>query len=230
MKDLEEKLHFKFKNSNLFARALTHKSFAHELRGKPEHNEKLEFLGDAVLDLVLGEYLMELFPTDGEGGLSKKRASLVNEEVLSKLAMNLELSKFLQLGKGETSTGGAHKPRLLASAYEALLGAMFLDGGFEVVKEFTRRDFSKLIAGLDPSQDFEKDYKTRLQEIMQRDAKETPVYELISEEGPPHERVFTVCVRVKDVNLATGTGKSKKSAEQAAAQKALDMLPKEKGS
>lgn len=230
MTDLEKKLQFKFKNQGLIARALTHKSFAHELRGKLDHNEKLEFLGDAVIDLVLGEYLMELFPTDGEGGLSKKRASLVNEEVLSKLAADLELPKFIQLGKGEATTGGAQKPRLLASAYEALLGAIFLDGGFEAVREVTRRDFSKLIADLDPAQDFEKDYKTRLQEVMQRDTKETPVYELISEEGPPHARTFTVCVRVKEVNLATGTGRSKKSAEQAAAQKALELLPKEKSS
>jgi ribonuclease-3 len=230
MAELETKIHFQFKNSELLARALTHKSFAHELRDKGEHNEKLEFLGDAVLDLVLGEYLMELFPGDGEGGLSKKRASLVNEEVLSKLGMELELPKFLRLGKGETITGGAQKPRLLASAYEALVGAMFMDGGYEVVREFARRDFSKLIEGLDPVQDFERDYKTRLQEVMQKETKEAPVYELISEEGPPHDRAFTVCVRVKEVNLATGTGRSKKIAEQEAAKKALDILSKEKSS
>src|SRR5207253_7148719 len=161
MTELETKIQFEFKNSDLLARALTHKSFAHELREKGEHNEKLEFLGDAVLDLILGEYLMELFPGDGEGGLSKKRASLVNEEVLSKLATDLELPKYLHLGKGETITGGAQKPRLLASAYEALVGAMFLDGGYDIVREFARRDFGKLIESLDPAQDFERDYKTR---------------------------------------------------------------------
>lgn len=230
MTDLEKRLQFKFKNRDLFARSLTHKSFSHEIRGNSEHNEKLEFLGDAVLDLVLGEYLMELFPNDGEGGLSKKRASLVNEEVLSKLGTDLDLPKYLQLGKGEATTGGAHKPRLIASAYEALVGALFLDGGFEVVREFTRRDFADLIAKLDPAQDFEKDYKTRLQEVIQRDTKEAPVYELISEEGPPHDRTFTVCVRVKDVNLATGTGRSKKNAEQAAAKTALEISQKEKSS
>jgi len=230
MTDLESKLQYEFKNRDLFDRALTHKSYAHEFRTKNEHNEKLEFLGDAVLDLVLGEYLMELFASDGEGGLSKKRASLVNEEILSKLATDLELSRFLQLGKGEATTGGAQKPRLLASAYEALIGAMFLDGGFEAVKEFLRRDFTKLIADLDPAQDFERDYKTRLQEVMQKDTKETPIYELINEEGPPHERMFTVCVRVKEVNLAMGTGRSKKNAEQAAAKKALDLISKEKSS
>jgi ribonuclease-3 len=230
MTELETKLGYEFKNRDLFDRALTHKSYAHEFRTKNEHNEKLEFLGDAVLDLVLGEYLMELFSADGEGGLSKKRASLVNEEILSKLASDLEISKVLQLGKGEATTGGAQKPRLLASAYEALIGAMFLDGGFEAVKGFLRRDFAKLIADLDPVQDFERDYKTRLQEVMQKDTKETPIYELINEEGPPHERMFTVCVRVKEVNLAMGTGRSKKNAEQAAAKKALDLISKEKSS
>lgn len=236
MTELEKKLQVQFKNRDLFERALTHKSYAHELRSRGEnnenieHNEKLEFLGDAVLDLVLGEYLMELFATDGEGGLSKKRASLVNEEILSGLALDLDLPRFLQLGKGEISTGGSQKPRLLASAYEALVGAMFLDGGFESVRTFLRREFSKRIADLDPFQDYERDYKTRLQEVMQRDTKETPVYELIHEEGPPHERTFTVCVRVKDVNLAMGTGRSKKNAEQAAAKKALDILAKEKSS
>jgi ribonuclease-3 len=228
--ELEQKLQFEFKNKELFARALKHKSFAHETQSKNDHNEKLEFLGDAVLDLVLGEHLMELFEVDGEGGLSKKRASLVNEEVLAGLATNLGLSQFLHLGKGETTTGGAQKPRLLASAYEALIGAMFLDAGFEVVRQFLRREFAGLIANLDPVQDFEKDYKTRLQEVLQRDHKEAPFYEIISEEGPPHDKTFTVCVRVKEVNITTGAGKSKKIAEQAAAKKALEILSKEKSS
>lgn len=230
MTELEKKLSYKFKKSDLLERALTHKSFAHELRERCDHNEKLEFLGDAVLDLVLGEYLMERFPGDGEGGLSKKRASLVNEDVLAKLSADLELPKYLHLGKGESMTGGAQKPRLLASAYEALLGAMFLDGGFDSAREFARRDFGKLVEGLDPAQDFEKDYKTRLQEVMQKETKEAPIYELIGEDGPPHDRTFTVCVRVKEINLATGTGRSKKTAEQEAAKKALDLLPKEKSS
>lgn len=228
MTELEKKLNYKFKKNELLERALTHKSFAHELRERCDHNEKLEFLGDAVLDLVLGEYLMEKFPSDGEGGLSKKRASLVNEDVLCKISADLELSKYMHLGRGESLTGGAQKPRLLASAYEALLGAVFLDGGFEAAREFARRDFAGLIESIDPTKDFEKDYKTRLQEVMQKETKEAPVYELISEDGPPHDRIFTVCVRVKEINLATGTGRSKKIAEQEAAKKALDMMPKEK--
>jgi len=226
--ELETKLNYSFKKQDLLERALTHKSFSNELRERWDHNEKLEFLGYAVLDPVLGEYLMERFPNDGEGGLSKKRASLVNEDVLASLSAKLELSKYLHLGKGESLTGGAQKPRLLASGYEALLGAMFLDGGFEPSREFVRREFASLVEGIDPTQDFEKDYKTRLQEVMQKETKEAPIYELISEDGPPHDRTFTVCVRVKEINLATGTGRSKKTAEQEAAKKALELLPKEK--
>jgi len=230
MTELEKKLQIKFNDAGVLERALTHKSFSHEIRGKSEDNEKLEFIGDAVLDLVLGEYLMELFPVDGEGSLSKKRASLVNEEVLSKLAVELDLSKYLHLGKGEAITGGAQKPRLLASAYEALIGAIFLDSGFAKAKEFARRDFAKLIAELDPSQDYERDYKTRLQEAVQKRNKETPSYELIGEEGPPHDRMFTVNVRLKEQNLASGRGRSKKLAEQDAAKKALEIILKEKSS
>lgn len=229
MTELEKKINYQFKNPALLERAFTHKSFSHELREKKEHNEKLEFLGDAVLDLILGEYLLEAFPADEEGGLSKKRASLVNESVLARLATEREFSTYLQLGKGEAITGGAQKPRLLASVYEALLGAVFLDGGFEAARSVARRDFADLLAAIDPKQDFEGDYKTRLQEVMQKETKEAPIYELISEEGPPHDRVFSVCVRVKDVNIATGTGRSKKSAEQEAAKKALELL-KEKNS
>jgi ribonuclease-3 len=224
MTELEQILSYQFKNAELLECALRHKSFAHELRIKTDDNEKLEFLGDAVLDLVLGEYLMELFPQDSEGSLSKKRASLVNEEVLSRLAVNLDLPRFLKLGKGEIATGGAQKPRLLASAYEAIVGALFLDGGFEVARKLSRKDFVSLIEKLDPDQDFERDYKTRLQEVMQKEHKEAPSYELISDEGPPHDRTFTVGVRVKEQKVAEGSGRSKKSAEQAAAKKALELV------
>lgn len=226
MSELEKILAYEFKNAELLNCALRHKSYVHELRAKSDDNEKLEFLGDAVLDLVLGEYLMELFPNDSEGSLSKKRASLVNEEVLSKLAINLELPKFLKLGKGEIATGGAQKPRLLASAYEAIVGALFLDGGFEVARKLSRKDFVNLIEKLDPDQDFERDYKTRLQEVMQKEHKAAPSYELVSDEGPPHDRTFTVSVLVKDQKLAEGTGRSKKMAEQAAAKKALENVLK----
>lgn len=233
MNDLESKMQISFKNTELLARALVHKSFAHEVKGGSlENNEKLEFLGDAVLDLALGDYLMELFPGDSEGNLSKKRASLVNEEVLAKIAVELGLPQYLKLGKGETNTGGAHKPRLVASAYEALLGALFLDQGFNAARDFIRRDFTQVIQAQDPNQDYERDYKTRLQEVLQKDCKEAPQYQLLSEEGPPHERIFQVHVKIQDRILGTGRGRSKKLAEQAAAKEVLEnfasVKPQEK--
>ncbi|NUN06046.1 MAG: ribonuclease III [Bdellovibrio sp.] len=211
----------------LLNRALTHKSFANELKQNTEHNEKLEFLGDAVLDLVVGEFLFERFPEDTEGGLSKKRASIVNEEVLSELALDMELNKLMQLGKGETLTGGALKPRLVASSLEAIVGAMYLDGGFDVAKGFIRREFATLTDKVCGSEDFEKDYKTRLQELVQKSLKETPKYEVLAEEGPPHDREFLVCVKVKEDVWAQGRGRSKKNAEQSAAKNALEAKCKE---
>lgn len=230
LKNLEEKLGYKFINKSLLNRALTHKSFVNELKKafEPiEHNEKLEFLGDAVLDLMIGEFLFERFPLDTEGGLSKKRASIVNEEVLSDLAVEMGLNKILQLGKGEILTGGAMKPRLLASSLEALVGAIYLDGGFEVAKKFIRKAFLPICDKVCGEEDYEKDYKTRLQELVQKSTKETPRYEMLAEEGPPHDREFLVCIKVKDEVLAQGRGRSKKSAEQMAAKSALDLKFKE---
>ncbi|MGZ3772109.1 MAG: ribonuclease III [Pseudobdellovibrionaceae bacterium] len=227
MNDLQQRLGYKFYDMGLLQRALTHKSFANELKNQIEHNEKLEFLGDAVLDLVVGEYLYEKFPLDTEGGLSKKRASIVNEEVLSDLALDLGLNKVIQLGKGELLTGGAFKPRLVASSFEALIGAMYLDGGFSVAKDFIRKEFSVLVNKFCGSEDYERDYKTRLQEVVQKALKETPHYIVLSEEGPPHDREFLVCVKVHEQILAQGRGRSKKSAEQMAAKNALEMKYKE---
>lgn len=224
---LETRLGYQFKDAALLERALTHKSYANELKTITEHNEKLEFLGDAVLDLVVGEFLFESFPQDNEGGLSKKRASIVNEEVLSELALDMELNKLLLLGKGEILTGGATKPRLISSTFEALVGAMYLDGGFEVTKHFLRREFATLTQRVCGQEDYEKDYKTRLQEVVQKAQKETPKYVVLAEEGPPHEREFLVCVKVKEEIWAQGRGRSKKNAEQAAARTALEMKYKE---
>lgn len=219
---LQERLGYTFKNAALLNRALTHKSYANEIKNATEHNEKLEFVGDAVLDLVVGEFLYEKFPADTEGGLSKKRASIVNEEVLSELALEMELNKLMQLGKGEILTGGALKPRLVASSLEAVIGALYLDGGFEVTKAFVVREFAKLTDRVCGSEDYERDYKTRLQELVQKSIKETPRYEVLSEEGPPHDREFLVCVKVKEDTWAEGRGRSKKNAEQAAAKNALE--------
>jgi ribonuclease-3 len=227
MNSLETRLGYKFKSPALLVRALTHKSYANELKNHAEHNEKLEFLGDAVLDLVVGEFLYEKFPQDTEGGLSKKRASIVNEEVLFELARDMELNKILQLGKGEAQTGGALKPRLLASSLEAIVGAMYLDGGFAAAQTFVRKEFLPLCAKTCCNEDYERDYKTRLQELVQKAQKETPKYEVLAEEGPPHDRQFVVCVKVKEEIWSKGRGRSKKNAEQDAAKSALDAKFKE---
>jgi len=231
MSELETILGYEFRDGDLLHQALTHKSAHFEQKEESKgHNEKLEFLGDAVLDLILSELLMELFPTDGEGNLSKKRASLVNEHVLCGLARSLKLPQHLQLGKGELLTGGGQKPRLVASLYEALLGAVFLDGGFDSARAMARRHFTTLITEMNPSDDFSHDFKTRLQEEVQSVLKEAPCYVMVGETGPPHDRTFEVEVQVRGRPIAKASGKAKKMAEQEAAKKALEIWTNAKGS
>jgi ribonuclease-3 len=231
MSELEKNLGYDFKKKELLSQALTHKSAYYESKIEVGgHNEKFEFLGDAVLDLVLSELLMELFPEDGEGNLSKKRASLVNEGVLCQIAKALDLSKHLHLGKGEQMTGGEKKPRLLASAYEALIGAVFIDGGYDTAKAFLRSTFEPIIRELNPQDDFSTDYKTKLQEEVQSVLKEAPSYVLVSESGPAHDRLFEVEVRIRNRPLASASGKSKKAAEQEAARQSLEIWKKAKES
>lgn len=231
MSDLEKVLGYQFQRADLLQQALTHKSFHYESLGQSAgHNEKLEFLGDAVIDLVLSELLMEMFPQDDEGHLSKKRASLVNEVILAKLSKKLELPRHLQLGKGEQLTGGDQKPRLLASLYEALLGAIFLDAGFDKARGISREHFKALMKEMHLEEDFSQDYKTKLQEEVQSVLKEAPVYMVRSEDGPPHDRTFEIEVMIRGRALAKASGKSKKAAEQEAAKAALEIWKKAKGS
>lgn len=217
---------YQFQKPDLLVQALTHKSFVNE-NGRRHllHNEKLEFLGDAVLDLVLSEYLMEAFPQDDEGNLSKKRASLVNETVLAQIAHDLGLPERLNLGKGEILSEGNKKPRLLASAYEALLGAIFLDGGYEIAKQVIKANFDKLISAMNPAEDFVQDYKTRLQELTQAELKTSPVYDVIGEQGPSHNPKFEVSLSLQGKIVGTGIGKSKKIAEQEAARITIENWP-----
>lgn len=219
---IESVLKYSFKNKELLTLSLAHKSYANENSGK--HNEKLEFLGDAVIDLIVSEYLMEYFPDLEEGPLSKLRASLVNEAGLSQVALKLNLQEYILLGKGEVQSGGANKPRLLASCFEALAGALFIDAGFEQTKIVIREIFSDKVKDLDTSTPLEFDYKSKLQEIIQAEKKITPTYEVRATNGPAHDRSFEVVVRVGDADIALGTGKSKKIAEQCAAQKALEVI------
>jgi ribonuclease-3 len=218
-----QKFNYRFRNDKLLHQALTHKSAHYESpEASPGHNEKLEFLGDAVLDLVLSAMLLEAFPADTEGNLSKKRASLVNETVLHQVALELAIPDVLRLGKGEAQSGGSLKPRLLASAFEALVGALFLDGGYEPAERLVRQSFARHLLNWNSEADFKDDYKTRLQEEVQKLFRSTPSYELEKEEGPAHDRVFHVKLVIRKKLISRGSGKSKRQAEQEAARLALE--------
>lgn len=216
-------------SSELLNLALTHKSFANESANGASRtigdNERLEYLGDAVLDLALSDLLMLRFPADTEGSLSKKRASLVNEETLAKIALELKLDTYIRLGKGEAKTGGLQKPRILASCLEAIFGAVFVDRGYEQARTVVQRLFQTRIEDLSQSDvAFRLDYKTRLQEKMQEVHRSTPGYQVEVETGPDHDKKFEVSVRLDGQVLATGTGRSKKAAEQDAARQALEQM------
>jgi ribonuclease-3 len=218
-----------FIRAELLLLSLTHKSYANERSGglSSVHtdNERLEYLGDAVLDLALSDLLMTRFPDDSEGALSKKRASLVNEETLATIARELELEKVILLGKGEIKTGGLHKPRILASSLEAILGAIYQDGGFKPARAVVEKLFFSRIEEIGVSNvDFRHDYKTRLQEKAQEIRKATPTYQVEKEVGPDHDKTFEVSVRLDGETLAMGIGRSKKAAEQDAARKALETM------
>lgn len=208
------------KNSSLKEEALTHRSFTQELKLKMPDNERLEFLGDALLDWWTAESLMKQFPLDNEGTLSKKRASLVNEEVLSQKAKMLGLDKHIKLGPAEARTGGANKASLMSNAFEAVLAALYLDQGFEPAKQWLSTIFSEDIKALE-NKEFEKDYKSRFQEWAQSELKKTPLYFLTEEAGPAHLREFHVDVKIDNESWGSGTGTSKKKAEQKAAEEAL---------
>ena len=209
-----------FKDAQLLVKALTHRSYYFENRGtSPGHFERLEFLGDAVLDLVLSETLIKAFPQVEEGTLSKWRASLVNEMSLSEIATQLDLGKYLFLGRSEANQ--RLRPRLLASAFEAVLGALYLDAGLEATRGFIEKEFSTRIERLDTENEYAADFKTRLQEWSQRRFRSVPEYRVISSEGPEHAKVFSVEVYVNDKHLGSGAGNSRKSAEQDAARDAL---------
>jgi ribonuclease-3 len=218
-------INYQFQKPELLTQALTHKSFANEQK-LLTHNEKLEFLGDAVLDLLLSEILMEKYPNDEEGSLSKKRASLVNESTLAQIAVTLKMFEHLRMGKGELESGGPQKPRLLASAYEALIGAVFIDGGFEAARKIARSHYESLLEALDLQADFHNDFKTRLQETAQSELKSAPTYEVTNEKGPSHLPEFEVSLSLQGKPVSLGIGRNKKSAEQDAAKNALLVLPK----
>src|SRR6266436_2007321 len=227
----EDRLDHKFQNHELLRRALTHSSALPELRAvdaeslsPPENNEQLEFLGDAVLDLLASEYLVEKFPKWSEGQLSKSRARLVNAQSLELAARRLRLGEHLRLGRGEEKTGGREKPALLADAFEAVVAAIYLDGGLAVAKEMLSLTLFELALEEGSTPLFEADRKSALQEFLQGRGKPPAEYRLAAESGPDHQKTFQVEVWAEGSCLASGQGSTKKEAEQRAAGTALGRL------
>ena len=218
---LQEKISYHFRNISLLEQALTHSSYANERRiNRVSDNERLEFLGDAVLELVSSEFIFASHEEMSEGEMSKLRASLVCEQALSFCAREIKLGEYLLLGKGEAATGGAQRDSILSDAMEAVIGAVYLDGGFTSAKEMI---LHYILNDIENKKLF-YDSKTILQEMVQGKGKGKIVYELLSESGPDHNKTFVVQAVVNDSLMTNGTGKSKKTAEQAAAYQAIMKL------
>lgn len=219
--ELESRLGYSFTNKQLIIEALTHKSFK-----KPYNNERLEFLGDAVLDLIVGEYLFKKFPTSDEGTLSKIRASLVNETGFALLASELNLGKYIYISLAEENNEGRTKLSLLSNAFEAVVGAIYLENGLNAAKNITIKLLEEFYPTID-LQTLSKDYKTALQEFTQAKYGVTPTYEMIGSSGPDHKKEFEIEVLLDNRTLAKANGKSKKEAQQKAALIALNILSNE---
>lgn len=218
--DLSARLGVDFSDITLLDEALTHPSYTNESKDSIPHNERLEFLGDAVLELASSTYLYTRFPACSEGELTKMRASLVQSGTLARLARHLGLGEYLRLGRGELQNGGADRQNNLENVFEAVIGAVYLDGGWDTAQDYVRAQLETEIARIRPTR-VTRDYKTVLQEYVQRQKHETVVYELIGERGPDHDKRFTVRVLVCGRPMGEGTGRSKKEAEQHAAARSL---------
>ena len=219
--EFETLIGYKFQNKNYLRQALTHSSYANEMRmNKLANNERLEFLGDAVLELMSSEYIFLNNEQMYEGEMTKFRASMVCEPTLALCARDINLGEYILLGKGEISTGGAKRDSILSDAFEAVIGAIYLDGGFTSAKEF----ITKFVLDDIDNKKLFFDSKTILQEMIQADYRDPLQYKLIGEEGPDHDKVFTVAAIVEGRELSQGTGKTKKAAEQAAAYQAILKL------
>lgn len=223
MKNVQEKIGYTFKNVNLLETALTHSSYANEC--KKENNERLEFLGDSVLSVIISDYIFRRLPNVDEGWLSKYRATLVCEQSLNEISKKISLSKFILLGKGEEMTGGRQRASIVSDAFEAVLAAIYLDGGMETARKWVidlmREAINEVVTGHGYA-----DYKTMLQEALQKGTQGKVTYRTIGESGLDHNKVFEVEVLVDDVPKNKGTGHSKKEAEQNAAHTLLKSLGK----
>lgn len=221
LKNLQKNIGYEFKKEALLKQAVTHSSYAHEkVQKSMADNERLEFLGDAVLELVSSEFLYEHHPEMNEGQMTKLRASLVCEQSLADCARKLNLGNFLLLGNGEDLTGGRERDSILSDAWEAIIGAMYLDGGFTSAKEFILK---YVLQDIEHKKLF-YDSKTILQEFIQNNYKKTLHYKLLAEEGPDHSKTFTAQAFMDEIPLQTGTGRTKKAAEQNAAYQSILLL------
>jgi ribonuclease-3 len=220
MDHVEATIGYRFVNAALLAEALTHPSLACETKRVQPDNQRLEYLGDAVIQLILTEELFRRFPAEGEGSLTKRRSRLVSREALCLFANHIGLGAHLLLGKGELSSGGRGRPSNLSDAVEALAGAVYLDGGLDAARQFLFRNFGSLIEGI-LSQTEEKNPKGELQERLQAIAPASPSYRIIGQEGPDHLKSFVAEVRWEGITLGQGSGGSKKEAEISAAAEAL---------
>lgn len=222
MKGLEEKLGYKFNNIKLLKNALTHSSYANEVRNGITSNERLEFLGDSVLSVIVSDYIYKNYRSLPEGELTKLRASLVCEKSLCGFSRELELGRYLMLGHGEEKNGGRERDSILADAFEAVLAAIYLDGGMEPARRHVMNFVLRELKHTDD--EVFKDYKTALQEIIQRNPEESVTYTLAGTSGPDHDKSFEVEVHLNSNVIGRGVGRNKKQAEQAAAKEALRLM------
>ena len=220
--EFENIIGYKFKNINLLHESLSHSSFANESKGTLKSNERLEFLGDSVLSIVVSEYLFSNFSDLPEGELTKTRSTLVCEKSLHSFGNTISLGDYIMLGKGEEATGGHQRPSIIADAFEAVIAAIYLDGGYEAAKKHIMRFMPKDVrAAVKKAYD---DYKTILQEIVQKNPEESVEYHLVGESGPDHHKSFTIQVMLNSNVIGEGTAGSKKQAEQLAAKEALKLM------
>ncbi|MGI6560975.1 MAG: ribonuclease III [Clostridia bacterium] len=220
IKKFEENIGYTFKNKSLLITAITHSSFANEGIGNLNNNERLEFLGDSVLNLCIGDYIYNNEIDMPEGEMTKIRAAIVCEQSLKEVAMKLELGTYLRLGKGEEANHGRTRPSILADAFEALIGAVYLDSDFNTVKEFIYRNMESIIEGALTGTVF-NDYKTELQECLQRQGNVKIKYVVEKQSGPDHQKIYNVSVYINNVKCGSGIGTTKKEGEQNAAKEAL---------
>jgi ribonuclease-3 len=228
--DLETRLGYRFKNGNLLRAALTHRSYVHEaVRHPRESYERLEFLGDSLLGFIVSDLLVREDPDSSEGILTRRKQLVVRTAALAEAAREIGLGDALRLGRGEKASGGGSKPSLLADVFEAVIGAIYQDGGLRPTRAFVRRHLKSKLMAARAALVVEEDYKTRLQELVQARSRITPTYRIVSTEGPAHARRFGAEVRVGDRSLGSGEGGSRKEAEQAAARVAISSLIGEDG-